>query len=138
MKGIAASFANKLMSMTIRRFRMTTLGTTFRRVLGVNLNYFKAEVSRFVLQELFQLVKRPRIDIFALLFAQSLFGVFADAVQVLNRNRRVAGLFGKVNNTSANDVVRISQDLRPSRIHPPPKVGGPLRGILWHSWRLPW
>lgn len=112
MKSITASSANKLMTMPISRFRMPTLGTTFRRVLGVNLDDGKAEVSRFVLQALFQLVKRPRIHVPALCFAQAVLGVCADPIQMFKCYRWGAGLFGEVNDAAANRVVDSSHKTR--------------------------
>ena len=86
---------------------MTTLRTTLRSVPGIDFDDRKAEICRFVLQELFELVECPRIGIAILLFAAR---GMADTVKLFNREDRVSGLLGEVNDTTANDVVGVSHE----------------------------
>jgi len=97
------------MTVAISLFNVATPRATLRSVLRVNLDYFKAEISRFVLQELFKLVEGPLIGFAVLRLAAR--GV-ADTIKLFNRNRRVARCFGKVNQALGDDVVYISHKTR--------------------------
>lgn len=93
------------MTVAIRLFGMPTLGATLRCMPSIYLDDLKTEVSRLILQELFQLEERPRIRIAVLCTPTR--GI-ADTVKLLKRNRWVSGLFGKVDNTAADNMIHIT------------------------------
>lgn len=92
--------------MSISLFRMPAAATPLTGVLRVDSDHLHAEGIRLVADKLFQLIKGPAVEIGALRFAQP--ASVANTAQIFYRYRRVAGVLGKLDDTAANDVVRIS------------------------------
>ena len=92
------------MTMTIGARNEPAARTTFRGVLGIDFDHLEAERFGFVSQESFKLVKRPAVDGRALFLMQA---PIPNAVQFFNRNRGIACLLCKANNTLADNVVHV-------------------------------
>jgi hypothetical protein len=83
-----------------------TPGTPFAGVLRINIDDLEAYSFGFIPNKLFQLSKAPPVQVGALLFPKA--SAVPNAFQVFQRNRRVPGLCGTVDNLLANDVVGVA------------------------------
>lgn len=75
-------------------------------VPGIDLNYFEAQVLGLVMEKAFKLEERPTIEIGSLGLAEP--SPIADAVELLNCNRWIAGSLSKFNDSLADDMIGIA------------------------------
>jgi hypothetical protein len=119
MQFIAARFAEKTMLMPISLLSMTTAGAALAGVFQVNPDHFHTEGVGLVADKLLQLIKGPAVEIRALLLSK--FTPIANTAKRFYRNRRVAGVLGKFDDTAAHNMVHVS-------LKSPLSTGQPFQG----------
>jgi hypothetical protein len=102
---IPTSLTGEIVTIAITGVRIPTTRTSFAGVFGLNGDHTKTFAFGFVADELLKLVEGPSVEVGALLLAEP--APISDALQVFNRNRRVACPFSKGDDPLADDMIRI-------------------------------
>lgn len=105
-----ARFTEKLMTMTISFFGMTTIVTALAGASWLHFDQAKAVPGGLVVDELPEQVGRPFVNVPALLLSQ--LAALTNPVEVLESNRRIAGLSGELDNPFGDHVHRVSAEPR--------------------------
>jgi len=103
---MTASFTEKLMTIAISFFSMTTTRATLRGIPGLNFNNFKAVSLSLVGRKLFELISGPFVNVFALFFSQ--IATVGNTLESFYRYGGIAGFSGKFDNPPGDNVHRIS------------------------------
>jgi hypothetical protein len=91
--------------MSVSFLSMSALGAALAGVFRVNPNHIHAKVLRLVADKLFKLIEGPAVQIRALFLSES--PPVADTAKVFDRNRRVAGVLGELNDAATDAVVLV-------------------------------